>query len=137
MKKLVLILLTAAVASISMADFQAPPGSDYTRVRKLSRALANIVYGITELPNNWDRTASGAGGSVSFSYGTVHSVHKICTRVGYGLYELVTFPFPTFKGGYRQPYHTKEAVNPYRGFQEFPVEVGFTSGMVNCRDQVD
>jgi putative exosortase-associated protein (TIGR04073 family) len=120
-----------------MADFQESPGSNYTRVRKLSRALANIIYGSTEIPNNWSRTVLNAGSSTSAAYGTVHGVHKTLSRVGYGLYELVTFPFPTYKGGYRQPYHTKNATNPYRGYLEFPTEIGFTSGVTNCRVQVD
>ncbi len=137
MKKLLLILLTVGIATVSMADFQAPPGSKYTRVRKLSRALANLVYGINELPNQWERSSSYGGNSEAASSGTMLAAHKIVTRVGYGLYELVTFPFPTYKGGYRQPYWTKEATNPYRGYQEFAPEVGFTSGYVQTRDQVD
>lgn len=137
MKKLLIILLTAGIASVSVADFQSPPGSHFTRIRKLSRALSNIVYGATEIPNSWDRNTTAAGSSVGFSYGTLHGVHKTCSRVGYGLYELVTFPFPTYKKGFRQPYLNKEATNPYRGYQEFPVEVGFTSGMTTCRGQVD
>ncbi len=137
MKKLLLILVTISIASVSMADFQAPPGSKYTRVRKLSRALANLVYGINELPNQWDRSTHLGGNSEAASNGTLLAGHKILTRVGYGLYELVTFPFPTYKGSYRPPYYTKEAVNPYRGYQEYPPEVGFTSGYVQTRDQVD
>ncbi len=137
MKKLLILLITAAIATISVADIQAPPGSNYTRVRKLSRALANIFYGATEIPNSWQRTAVGAGGSTSAAYGTMQGVHKTMNRVGFGIYELVTFPFPTYKGGYRQPYLTKEATNPARGFQEFPVEVGYTSGLSTCRTQVD
>jgi putative exosortase-associated protein (TIGR04073 family) len=137
MKKLLLILLTVGIATVSMADFQAPPGSKYTRVRKLSRAVANLVYGVNELPNQWVRSTMAGGNSEAASYGTLFATHKILTRVGYGLYELVTFPFPTYKGGYRQPYWVKEAINPYRGYQEFAPEVGFTSGLVHTRDQVD
>lgn len=137
MKKLLLIFLTAGIATMSMADFQAPPGSKYTRIRKLSRALANLVYGVNELPNQWERSTIAGGNSEAASWGTLHATQKIVTRVGYGLYELVTFPFPTYKGGYRQPYHTKEAYNPYRGYQEFPAEVGFTSGLTPSREQCD
>ena len=136
MKKLLLVFLTVGVA-MSMADFQAPPGSKYTPMRKLSRALANLVYGANELPNQWEKSTTQGGNSESASWGTIHAGEKIVTRVGYGLYELITFPFPSFKGGYRQPYHTKEAMNPFRGYQEFPPEVGFTSGLAPTREQVD
>lgn len=137
MKKLLLIFLTAGIATMSMADFQAPPGSKYTRIRKLSRALANLVYGANELPNQWEKSTRAGGNSEAASWGTLHAGQKILTRVGYGLYELVTFPFPTYKGGFRPAYYTKEAINPYRGYQEFPPEVGFTSGIAPCREQVD
>ena len=136
MKKLLLIFLTAGVA-ITMADFQAPPGSKYTPIRKLSRALANLVYGANELPNQWEKSTIEGGNSEAASWGTLHAGEKIVARVGYGLYELITFPFPTYKGSYRQPYRTKDAMNPFRGYQEFPPEVGFTSGVVVTRIQVD
>jgi putative exosortase-associated protein (TIGR04073 family) len=137
MKKLLLILLTAGIATMSMADFQAPPGSRYTRIRKLSRALANLVYGLTELPTAWEKSNKLGGNSEAASYGTLLAAHKTVTRVGYGLYELVFFPLPMYKNSYRQPYYTKDAMNPYRGYQEFPPEVGFISGSVPCRDQPD
>jgi putative exosortase-associated protein (TIGR04073 family) len=137
MKKLLLIALTAGIATVSMADFQAPPASKYTRVRKLSRALANLVYGINELPNQWERSTLAGGNSEAASHGTLLAGHKVLTRLGYGLYELVTFPLPTYKSGFRQPYYTKEAYNPFRGYQEFAPEVGFTSGVAPSRDQVD
>ena len=137
MKKLALILLTACIASVSVADFQAPPGSKYGRIRKLSRAVANLVYGINELPNQWVRSTQEGGNTEAATFGTLWASHKIIVRVGYGLYELVTFPFPTYKGSYRIPYKNKEDTQPFRGYQEFPPEVGFASGWNACREQVD
>ncbi len=137
MKKLALILLTAGIATVSVADFQAPPGAKYGRIRKLSRAVSNLVYGVSELPNQLVRSSKANGNPEANSFGVLWSAHKIVTRVGYGIYELVTFPVPTYKGGFRQPYLNKEATNPYRGYQEFPPEIGFTSGNVHSREQVD
>lgn len=137
MKKFLLLILTVGIATASMADFQAPPSSRYNRMRKLSRALSNLVYGVNELPNQWQRSTIEGGNSEAASWGTVHATQKIVVRVGYGLYELVTFPFPTYKGGFSEPYHVKNNVNPYRGYQEFPPEVGFTSGTSACRVQPD
>lgn len=137
MKKLFLILITASIAGLSIADFQSPPAEKYSRIRKLSRAVSNLVLGVTELPNQWERSNRLSNNTEAVSYGTLWAAHKIVTRVGYGLYELLTFPVPSYKGGFRQPYYLKESTHPYRGYQEFPVEVGFISGTINTRDQED
>lgn len=138
MKKLLIIFLTAGIAGLSVADIQAPPGSKYGSLRKLSRALANVVYGVTEVPVQWARSEMEGGASEQVAYGTVYSAGKTLARLGYGIYELITFPLPTYKEGYRPPYHPKirEATHPSTGFLEFPPEVGFISGVQHTRSQV-
>lgn len=138
MKKLLILFLTAGIAGLSMADIQAPPGQKYGSLRKLSRALANIVYGVTEIPVQWARSEQEGGASEQFAYGTVYGSGKTLARLGYGIYELITFPFPTYKGGYLPPYHpdAREATHPSTGFLEFPPEVGFISGVVHSRTSV-
>ena len=138
MKKLLILLLTFGIAGLSMADFQAPPGAKYGPVRKLSRALANIVYGVTEIPVQMVRSDIEGGNSEAASYGTLFGTGKTLARLGYGIYELITFPLPTYKGGYRPPYppSRREATHPSTGFLEFPPEVGFISGVQHCRTQV-
>ena len=67
MKKTILILLTVGIAGLSMADFQAPPAEKNGPIRKLSRALSNIVYGVTEIPTQWNKTNREEGGTVCFA----------------------------------------------------------------------
>ena len=125
MKKLILILLTAGIAGLSVADIQAPPMQKYGPLRKLSRAVANIVYGITEIPVQWALSEEQGGASEQVAYGTIYGGGKTIARFGYGVYELITFPCRTYKGTYLPPYHpdAREATHPRTGFLEFPPEV--------------
>ncbi len=138
MKKLLILLLTFGVAGLSLADFQAPPAAKYGPLRKLSRALANIVYGVTEIPVQMVRSDQEGGSSEAFAYGAVYGTGKTLARFGYGIFELITFPVPMYKGGFRPPYPAdrREATHPSTGFLEFPPEVGFISGVQHCRTQV-
>jgi hypothetical protein len=64
------------------------------------------------------------GNSASWSYGIVRGIGRSFARLGYGIYEMVTFPFPTVKGSYRPPYRSDIPwINS--GYQEFPPELGF------------
>ena len=55
MRKLLLITLTIGFAIPAQADIQAPPGTKYSSSRKLGRAVANILYGVTEIPEQMVR----------------------------------------------------------------------------------
>jgi hypothetical protein len=50
----------------------------------------------------------------------------------------VTFPWPAYKGTYRPPYapQLREEYHPSTGLLEFPPEVGFISGVVHNRSQI-
>lgn len=138
MKKFLLILLTAGIAGIGTADIQSPPAYKHGMLRKLSRAVANLGFGYTEIPVQWARSEIEGGASEQVSYGTIYGAGKTVARVGYGLFELVTFPFPAYKGTYRAPYAPgiREEYHPSTGLLEFPPEVGFISGVVHNREQV-
>ncbi len=45
-------------------------------------------------------------------------------RMGFGWYELATFPFPTYKGSYR-PFYRDNVPWIHGGMDEFPPELGF------------
>ena len=60
---------------------------------------------------------------------------RTVVRLGYGLYELVTFPFPSYKGTYKPPYYKKDYINPVYGYSEFPPQVGFASESGYSRTQ--
>jgi len=131
MKKLSLVLVTIGIAAISVigsttADIQDPPSARYGKVRKLSRAVSNIIYGTAEIPNQWVRSNQSEGGTVSAGFGLINGTVRTIHRFGYGIYELLTFPFPTYKGGFKTPYESIY-VEPESGMNEFPPEIGFMS----------
>ncbi len=135
MKKAVCTLLIAGIASLAIADIQEPPSAKYGPVRKLSRAFANLVYGISELPSTWYRTNDLEGRKAGGSYGVIKGTQRTISRVGYGLYELFTFPAPTYKQGYRPPYFKKADKYPWLGYQEFPPQLGFITEADYTRTQ--
>ncbi len=126
--------LTIAAALICtatgvMADIQAPPGSTYTSTRKLGRAISNILYGFSELPEQMVRKNDAYGRNAKYSYGIVDGSRRAFKRMGYGFYELFTFHCPTYKGTFKPPYERCGAdnrieMNPSDGLSEFPPTLG-------------
>ncbi len=132
MKKALLILVTVAIAGTSFADITAPPGAKYRRFGKLGRGLANIIYGWTEVPMQWTRSNTHDGSSEA-AYGLTWGAYKTVVRVAWGLYDVVTFPFPTYKGGYKAPFKNKETLDAQNGYADFPPEIGFQGGSFSNR----
>lgn len=128
-------LLTIAAASLALlgnvnADIQAPPSSEYTATRKLGRAISNILYGVVEIPEQIVRKSEDHGRKAGWSYGAVDGTHRALKRMGYGVYELVTFYAPTYKCSYKPPYsgacgsNGRIEHNVSGGLSEFPPELG-------------
>lgn len=116
--------LCLALASAAMADIQAPPASEQGPTRKLGRGLGNMLYGSTEIFESMSEANYSEGNSAAFSYGLVRGVGRTLARLGYGVFETVTFPFPTNHGTFRPPYRNNiQWLNS--GYSEFPPEVGF------------
>ncbi|MEM7383944.1 MAG: exosortase system-associated protein, TIGR04073 family, partial [Verrucomicrobiota bacterium] len=105
-----------------------------TPVRKLGRAVSNILYGLTELPHTVIQMNKREGNNAAFGAGVVEGTWRSAVRIGYGVYELVSFPVPTYKGSYRAPYQNIE-YDPYRGYDEFAPELGFQSKYEYSRRQ--
>jgi putative exosortase-associated protein (TIGR04073 family) len=120
-----LLLLTAFSC---YADIQDPPGNDYGATRKLARSLMNIcpITAFTEVPNTIALINNREGNSTSASYGIIQGFGKFFARMGFGWYEFVTFPFPTYKGSYR-PFYRDNVPWVHGGFEEFPPELGWKS----------
>ncbi len=132
MKNRILFMLVGAltVGGLAYGDIQSPPAGQWNWSRKLSRSLANLVYGVTEYPTTWKKVDDADGNNAAGAALVVDGTKRTVVRLGYGLYELVTFPFPTYKGGYRPPYgalHSHDKMDPWHGYQEFPPIVGFIS----------
>lgn len=140
MRKLLLITLTLGLALPAFADIQAPPGSRYTSTRKLGRAVGNILYGISEIPEQIARKTHADGRKAGWSYGLVDGTRRAFKRVGYGFYELVTFHCPTYHGTFKPPYtrcgtDDRIEMNPRDGLSEFPPELGFETHFRHSRSQ--
>jgi len=135
-KRLCFVFLAAlTIGSILMADIQAPPGSRWGWSRKLSRAVANIAYGITEIPSVAAKSDRMDGSSAALSTTLIQGSGRTVIRLGYGAFELLTFPFPTYHGTYKPSYYKKDYINPWFGYSEFPPQFGITSESGYCRGQ--
>lgn len=140
-KSLTLITLCAVLGTapfpVANADIQDPPAAQYTATRKLARGLANILYGITEIPSMWTRVNDTEGSSAAATYGTLHGVKKTGVRFGYGIYEVLTFPIKSYKGTYRPVYKPERRIQsyPFMGYEEFPPQLGIQTQSSSNRIQ--
>jgi putative exosortase-associated protein (TIGR04073 family) len=137
MKKRFALTVLAAFTMLgsAMADIQSPPGHHFNWSRKLSRGLGNILYGFTEPLNVWERSLHSDGAVAAFSDVLVEGPKRILVRATYGVYEVVTFPVPSWKKTYRPPYYKKEALDPWWGYTEFAPQEGAISQAAYSRTQ--
>ncbi|MBU3665910.1 MAG: exosortase system-associated protein, TIGR04073 family [Chthoniobacterales bacterium] len=133
MKFLPALAALVATASLASADIQQPPSSEWGPTRKLGRGLGNICYGITELPDSMMSVNYFEGNSAAFSYGIVRGLGRTLARLGYGLYDTLLFPFPTYKGTYAPPYRSNVQWI-WSGYSEFPPELLFETRYPYVRD---
>jgi putative exosortase-associated protein (TIGR04073 family) len=90
------VVLAAVVGVGAVAAVSAADGGLKTRTAgdKLGRGLSNIFFSIIEVPRNIHLTTEEqsllAGWTVGFGKGLGYMV----MRMGVGVYEVVTFPFP-------------------------------------------
>jgi len=119
-----LLLFLSVGTNCLLADIQSPPQSDQGPTRKLGRGLGNILFGSTEIFDSMSDVNNSEGNSAAFSYGLVRGLGRTFARLGYGVFETLTFPFPTNHGTYRPPYSNNiQWLNS--GYSEFPPELGF------------
>ncbi len=141
MKKLLVIAASmVALCGVVSADIHAPPASQYTKSRKLGRAIGNILYGVMEIPEQIVRKTDDHGRKAGWSYGAVDGTSRGLRRLGYGFYELVTFTCPTYRGTFKPPYErcgedNRIEMNVKDGLSEFPPELGFETYFSHSRTQ--
>lgn len=126
MKTLLTLVVLAGLSSLALADIHDPPGNDFGPTRKLGRGISNILFGVTEVYDSFDKILVREGDSAAFSYGVVRGVGRMFFRMGSGVYEVTTFPFPSTRASYRPPYR----LTPpwiHGGYEEFPPELGWDS----------
>jgi len=123
MKHLLAAALVFGFASTSFADIQDPPRKEYGPTRKLGRGLANVVFGVAELPVQIARVNEREGNGAALSYGVVRGLGRTYMRFHAGLWEMFSFPFPVNQGTYHPilPGHIRHI---HGGYEEFPPELG-------------
>lgn len=126
MKTLLSICIPALLSVSALADIHDPSMNDYGPTRKLGRGLANITFASTELILNPAVINDREGNSAGWSYGVVKGFGRFFYRMGFGVYEVATHPFATYKGSYRPPYKSNIPWI-HGGYEEFPPELGFES----------
>ena len=123
MKTLLAATLSLSLAISSFADIQDPPSNDHGPTRKLGRGLSNLVFGISELPVTIAKINDREGNSAAAGYGVVRGLGRSVMRFQSGLFEFLTFPFPTtHRTSY--PLLPSDVSNIHSGYQEFPPELG-------------
>lgn len=126
MKTLLTAALLAVLSCAAFADIQDPPMNDMGPTRKFGRAISNILYGSTEFVETIAQLNEREGNAAALSYGIIKGTGRTLFRMGAGVYEFFTFPFPTYKGSFRPPYKSNIPWI-HGGYEEFPPELGFQS----------
>ena len=65
-----------------------------TPLEKLGRGISNVAFGVLEVPIQMQYVKHRSGGIAGLTYGTFRGLAYFVARVGVGLLEIVTFPFP-------------------------------------------
>jgi len=95
-KLLGLLLVFAFLLPLgARADEDIPKGQN--ALRKLGRGIANVLFGIVEVPNQVTKATSQHGGA-ALPYGFGKGVCRWVAREFVGAYDIVTFPVPFPKG---------------------------------------
>ena len=123
MKTLLSLVIVSILGATALADIQDPPGNDYGPTRKLGRALANIILSPAELIQTPTAMNEREGNNAAATYGVFKGLGRFAFRIGAGVYEMFTFPFPTYRGSYRPPYQLNVPWI-HGGYEEFPPELG-------------
>jgi putative exosortase-associated protein (TIGR04073 family) len=133
MKTLIVTFLTLGCASLCFGDIHDPPAADHGPTRKLGRGLSNMALGWAETPVTIGEINKKEGNAAAAGYGVVRGVGRSFARFGVGFFEVVTFPFPTYKGTY-MPVLRSDIPWIHRGYKEFPPELGFETKYPYVRD---
>src|SRR6185437_4223030 len=132
MKTLLTTAFVLGLAAHALADIQDPPSNNYGPTRKLGRGLSNLVFGIAELPATIAQVNEREGNSAAAGYGVVRGLGRSGLRIGSGLFEVITFPFPNTARSY-YPVLPSNFSRIHASYQEFPPELGNESKYPHVR----
>ena len=133
MKKLTVLVLALALGHSAFADIQDPPSNDYGPTRKLGRGLSNFFLAPAEITVTIATINKQEGNSAAAGYGVVRAVGRTAMRHGAGFLEILTWPFPSFRGSY-YPLLPSDIPWIHAGYSEFPPELGNESKYNYVRD---
>jgi putative exosortase-associated protein (TIGR04073 family) len=88
---LLAVLIGLGAGGVSAEE--AIPGT-HTAGDKLGRGLANVFLSFLEIPRNIHNTTQESSVLQGWTVGTGKGLGYMAMRIGVGLYEIVTFPFP-------------------------------------------
>jgi putative exosortase-associated protein (TIGR04073 family) len=94
--RLLLISMLWLPIGVLAANEDAPQGQN--ALRKLGRGIANVLFGIVEVPNQITKVAAENGGGAGVTYGVGKGFLRWFGREITGVYDIVTFPVPVPKG---------------------------------------
>ena len=88
-----------AVTSLEAQQLSAAPANEkgafiLKPLEKLGRGISNVAFGVLEIPIQMQEVKNRAGGIAGLTYGTLRGVAFFLARLGVGVAEIVTFPFP-------------------------------------------
>jgi putative exosortase-associated protein (TIGR04073 family) len=92
-----ILALVFLSSTLSFAGTDDPPTGN-NALRKLGRGLSNVIFGVTEVPNQISGTTAAKGGAAGATYGTGKGFLRWICREVVGVYEVVTFPLPMGNG---------------------------------------
>ena len=88
-------LISSAVATLAIASFATGCAGPE---QKLGRGIGNVTEfaRLGEIRRSMEQTALWEGTDKAYTTGVIRGVNRSLARTGVGLYEIVTFPFPTY-----------------------------------------
>ncbi|MBQ4315506.1 MAG: exosortase system-associated protein, TIGR04073 family [Lentisphaeria bacterium] len=99
-KSIMFVLMFALIAGVAAPAYAETPqqfkGEDIVMrpVQKLGRGIANVVFSPLEIPMKWWDVQNEMGGIAGITYGTLKGVCFTLVRIGVGVLDIITFPFP-------------------------------------------
>ena len=90
-------LVTFCVAFIMVGVSFSAKADDAWLMRpmeKLGRGITNVAFSVLEIPMKWSEVSSEQGALAGLTYGTLRGVCYTVARIGVGVIDIVTFPFP-------------------------------------------
>ena len=96
--KFLLIALIAVFSVCSATTVSAAENNEpqwlMRPVEKLGRGIANVAFGVFELPMQWSAVTRDEGGIAGITKGTLKGVCYVVARLAVGVVDIVTFPCP-------------------------------------------